>query len=171
MDLFVRLAKQAVEEYVKNKKIVSIPADLPEDFNKRRAGVFVTIRKGKNLRGCIGTFLPVRKNIAGEIIANAIAAGSEDSRFDPVAESELQDLCYEVSILSEPKVRSDIQKHDPKKHGLIVSCSDGRCGLLLPDIEGVDSSSQQILIACQKGDIDPVADDIQYRYFTVEKHE
>lgn len=170
MDKFVELAKKTVEEYVKNKKIIHVPGNLPEDFFSRRAGVFVTIRKNKELRGCVGTYLPAKKNIAEEIIGNAIAACAQDNRFYPVTEEELRDLSYEVSILSEPKEIKDIQRHDPKKHGLIVRSADGRCGLLLPDLDGVDSTSQQISIACRKGGIDSGTDDIGYYYFTVEKH-
>jgi len=140
------------------------------DFFPRHAGVFVTIRKKKELRGCIGTYLPTKKNIAEEIITNAIAACAQDNRFYPVAEDELQDLSYEVSILGEPKVIKDIKQHDPKKYGLIVRSADGRCGLLLPDLDGVDSAREQISIACQKGGIDPATDAVELYFFTVEKH-
>jgi len=170
MDLYVKLARKAIEEYVKNKKIIRVPGNLPEDFFSRLTGVFVTIRKRKELRGCIGTYLPTKKNIAKEIISNAIAACTQDNRFYPVAEEELSDLSYEVSILSEPKALKNIKEHDPKKHGVIVRSADGRCGLLLPGLDGVDSIGQQISIACQKGGIDPITDAVELYFFTVKKH-
>lgn len=170
MDKFVALAKQAIEEYVKNRKVIDAPEGLPEEFYSRKAGVFVTIRKDKELRGCVGTYLPTKKNISEEIIANAIAACSRERRFYPVSKSELPELSYEVSILSEPELIENISEHDPQKYGLIAWCTDGRCGLLLLDLDGVDSTDQQIFIACQKGGINPKKDSIQYFRFTVEKH-
>jgi len=170
MNPYVELARQAVEEYVKNRKIIRVPGNLPEDFFSRPAGVFVTIHKGKELRGCVGTYLPVKKNIAEEIISNAITACTRDIRFYPVTEEELRDLSYEVSILSEPKTIKDFQKHDPKEHGLVVRSADGRCGLLLPGLDGVDSAREQISIACQKGGIDPTTDAMELYFFTIEKH-
>lgn len=170
MDKFVSLVKQAVEEYVASKKIINIPENLPKEFYSRRAGVFVTLCRKKELRGCIGTYLPTKNNIAEEIISNAVAACSMDNRFPQVSSGELQDLSYEISILSEPEPIEDIRKNNPKKYGIIVRCLDGRCGLLLPDLEGVDSAEQQISIACQKGGINPGADYIQFYRFTVERH-
>jgi AmmeMemoRadiSam system protein A len=170
MDKFVELAKKTVEEYTKNKKNIRVPGNLPQDFFDLRAGVFVTIRKSKELRGCVGTYFPNRKNIAEEIISNAIAACAQDNRFFPVAEDELPDLSYEVSILSEPKTLKNAAGHDPKKHGVIVRCTDGRCGLLLPDLDGIDSAQEQLSIACQKGRIDPKKDVVEIYFFTVEKH-
>lgn len=170
MNEYVKLTKDAVEGYIKSRKTVNIPENLPPEFYSRRAGVFVTIRKGRELRGCIGTFLPTKENIAKEIIENAIAACSRDNRFFPIVKEELPVLDYEVSILSEPELVKDIKAHNPKKHGIIVRCADGRCGLLLPDLDGVDSTEKQIYIACQKGGINPEADDMRLYEFTVEKH-
>ena len=170
MDSYVEIAKKAIENYVKDKKIILIPENLPKEFFSRRAGVFVTIHKHKELRGCIGTFLPTRKNLAEEIVSNAIAACSQDYRFLPITPEELPELSYEVSILSEPKLVKNINNHNPKKQGLIVRCADGRCGLLLPDLEGIDATEQQIFICCQKGGIDPERDNYELYEFTIEKH-
>ncbi len=170
MDIYTALAQKTVEEYIKHKKIIRIPEDLPGEFYSDRAGVFVTIFKGPELRGCVGTYSPVKKNIAKEIIDNAISSCSRDYRFLPVAKNELADLKYEVSILSEPELMKDAKKHDPKKYGLIVRCADDRAGLLLPDLEGIDTFDEQFGICCQKGGIDPEKDEIELYYFTVEKH-
>lgn len=170
MDEYVELTKKAVEEYIKNKKIIKIPRNLPKKFYIPRGGVFVTIKKGKELRGCVGTYLPAEKNLAQEIVSSAISACSRDGRFYPVSEKELSGLSYEVSVLSRPQKIKAIEKHNPKKHGLIVACADGRRGLLLPDLEGVDTVQDQIAIACQKGRIDPQSNNYELYEFTVEKH-
>lgn len=169
MDKFVELARQAVEEYVKTGKIIKASSDLPAEFS-RKAGVFVTIRKRGELRGCVGTYLPTKEDLAREIISSAISACAHDGRFYSISEEELPGLSYEVSVLSRPQKIKALEKHDPKRYGIIVRSSGGRCGLLLPDLEGVDTAEDQINIACQKGGIDPMADEIEYYFFTVEKH-
>lgn len=170
MDKYTELAQKAVEKYIKNKKIIEVPQDLPHEFYSQKCGVFVTIFKGEDLRGCIGTYLPARENIAREIIENAVFACSQDHRFLPISESDLPRLKYEVSLLSEPEAIKDIKNHNPKKHGIIVRCFDGRCGLLLPDLEKIDTIDQQAMIACQKGGINPEKDKPALYFFTVEKH-
>lgn len=130
----------------------------------------MTIYNNKTLRGCIGTFLPTKENIAREIISNAISACSKDYRFSEITEKELPKLSYEVSILSEPAAVKNIENHNPKKHGIIARCDDGRCGLLLPDLEGVNSTEEQINISCQKGEIDQIKDSFSLFEFTVEKY-
>jgi AmmeMemoRadiSam system protein A len=118
-----------------------------------RAGAFVSIKKHGQLRGCIGTFLPVYKNLVEEIKNNALAAGLDDPRFPPVEAGEMSTLVYSVDILAKPEPckREDL---DPKHYGIIVS-SGGKKGLLLPDLEGVDTVEQQLQIALQKGGISP----------------
>lgn len=170
MDKYIELARKTIEEYVKTGKIIKIPEGLPEEFYCRKSGVFVTIFKGGELRGCVGTYLPVQENIAKEIIDNAISACSRDYRFLPIEKSDLPDLKYEVSILSKPEIIKDIGNHNPKKHGLIVRCADGRCGLLLPDLDKIDTFDCQSLIACQKGGINLEKDGPKLYFFTVEKH-
>lgn len=170
MDFYISLAQEAVEKFIKNGEIIKIPDNLPAEFLNRRAGVFVTIYNNKELRGCIGTYLPTRKNIAEEIIYNAISAGMEDFRFEPIIAEELPKLQYEVSILSEPEEVKDKSVLDAKKFGVIIRANDDRSGLLLPDLEGVDNADQQIAIACQKGGIDPKFDKYKLFRFTVEKY-
>jgi len=117
------LAKSAVENYIKKGEIISVPGNLPEEMSKRKAGVFVTIEKKGELRGCIGTYLPTRINIAEEIIHNAVAAASEDYRFGQIKKDELPYLSYTVSILSYPEEIRDLRTLDPKKFGIIVKTS------------------------------------------------
>ncbi len=179
MDEYTKLAKDAIETYIRTGRKL-VPQGLPKEFYNARKGVFVTIyRKSdfnpskKELRGCIGTFLPTKENIAQEIVDNAISAATRDWRFNPITQDELNNLQYEVSLLNPPEQIDSVEKLDPKKYGVIVKSQDGRTGLLLPDIEGVDTPQHQILIACQKAGIDLQNEDIKlYLYrFTVEKHQ
>ena len=183
MNPYINLAKQSVENYIKAGKIIELPKNLPEKFYNRKAGVFVTIKKDNKLRGCIGTFLPARKNIGEEIISNAISAATKDYRFPLIAQNELSELNYEVSILSEPEQIEEIDGPtkfseenfrqaglNPKKYGVIVETTDGRSGLLLPNLDGVNSVEKQISIACQKAGINYGLDKIILYRFTVEKY-
>ena len=146
----VKLAKEAVESYVRERKIIK-PAELTPEM-KERAGVFVSLKKHGELRGCIGTFEPTMANVAEEIVSNAISSATRDPRFLPVAASELDDLEYSVDILTKPERVKSKNEIDPKKHGAIVECGHRR-GLLLPDLEGVDTVDQQIEICRAKGGI------------------
>jgi len=166
----VGLAKKSIEEYVRNGKIIPVPEKLPPEFYEKKCGVFVSLHIGKELRGCIGTYLPIHKNLAEEIIYNAVAACSQDNRFYPVTGNDLPELNIEVSLLSAPEKIKSKNELDPEKYGVIVRCSDGRCGLLLPDLDGVDSAQKQLSIACQKGNIDPERDVLEISRFEVEKY-
>jgi len=152
MHPLAKLAKETVETYIKEGK-----ANKPEELTpemKERAGVFVSIHKLGQLRGCIGTFEPTQKNVAGEIITNAISSATRDPRFSPIAPGELDDLDYSVDVLTKPEPVASKDQLDPKKYGAIVE-SGFRRGLLLPDLEGVDSVDYQIDICCQKAGIMP----------------
>ena len=169
MDDYVKLARESLENYVLNNKVIEVPDWVKGELLTKKAGVFVTLYKNKTLRGCVGTFLPTTKNLAQEIIRNAISA-SEDPRFWPVSKDELPLLTYEVSILSEPVLVKDKAKLDPKKYGVIVSTGNGRRGLLLPNIERVNTVGEQISIACLKAGINPNIEKITLYCFNVEKH-
>lgn len=176
--IHVNLARQTIETYLKENRLISPPKNLPREMLKNKAGVFVSIHKKSQstsnesgeLRGCIGTFLPTRENIAQEIIHNAISAAFHDPRFYPIQENELDNLEISVDVLSKPGPIDSIEELDAKKYGIIVKSHDGRTGLLLPDIEGVNSVDEQILIACQKANINLNKDKIQIYRFTVERH-
>jgi len=151
---YVRLARETIENYIKQGKIITPPKDLPEEMIDQKAGVFVSLKKFGDLRGCIGTFMPTQENIAQEIIKNAISAAIDDPRFPPVTVPELEDLSISVDVLSAPEEVKDVSQLDPKKYGVIVS-SGYKKGLLLPDLEGVDTAEYQIDIAKRKAGIYP----------------
>jgi AmmeMemoRadiSam system protein A len=167
MHPFVNLAKKAIEEYVRDRKVITPPEDLPPEM-RQRAGVFVSLKKNKQLRGCIGTIMPATENIAEEIIKNAIAAATEDPRFYPVQPEELDEIEYSVDVLSEPEKVESLSELDPKKYGVIV-VKGHRKGLLLPDLEGVDTVEEQLRIAKMKAGILPDEDCEIYR-FTVKRY-
>jgi AmmeMemoRadiSam system protein A len=133
-----------------------------------RAAVFVSIKKFGELRGCIGTYDPVRENVALETIANAVSAATQDPRFYPVSVEELPYLCYSVDILTAPQKVTDRGMLDPKRYGVIVE-HKGRRGLLLPDLEGVDTVEEQILICCSKAGIAP-QDPVDLYCFEVQRY-
>ena len=146
----VKLAKETVESYVREGKTPE-PQELTAEM-KERAGVFVSLHKHGELRGCIGTFEPTKDNVAEEIIANAISSSTRDPRFPPVVASELEDLEYGVDILTEPEPVTDMSQLDHRTYGVIVE-SGSKKGLLLPDLEGVDSVEEQIVICRLKAGI------------------
>ena len=151
-DEYVKLAEYVVTNYTKNGKKPPLPDGLPSEMLKERAGVFVSLKKHGNLRGCIGTISPVSKSIAEEICRNAVSAAAEDPRFDPVRASELDDLVYSVDILGEPEPISSPAELDVERYGVIVTSGYKR-GLLLPNLEGVDTVERQLDIAKQKAGI------------------
>ena len=153
MHPLVQLARQTGETYVRKGKVPSPPEELTPEM-KEKAGVFVSLHKLGELRGCIGTFEPAAPNVAEEIIQNAVSAATRDPRFPPVTPEELAHLDYSVDVLTAPKPVKDESRLDPKKYGVIVECGFRR-GLLLPDLEGVDTADYQINICRQKAGIAP----------------
>lgn len=151
MHPIVALAKRAVESYVIQHIIMTSPREQSPEM-KKQAGVFVSIKKKGALRGCIGTFLPSTDNVAEEVIQNAVSAATRDPRFPPVQDHELPELRYSVDVLSAPEAVHDGSELDPRKYGIIVKSGDRR-GLLLPNLEGVDTVAEQVRIACMKAGI------------------
>jgi AmmeMemoRadiSam system protein A len=168
-NFYIGLARRTIKGFIKDGKIPPLPEKFPKEILRKKAGVFVSIhKKDGSLRGCIGTFLPTKPNIALEIATNAVSAATQDPRFPLVKEKELADLVYSVDILSQPKpaAKKDL---DYKKYGLVVSSSDGRQGLLLPDIAGINSNEEQIKICKTKAGINP-KEKVKLEIFTVQRH-
>ena len=184
-DIYVRMARASLETYINERTgldaketFEKLAADdelgffeikeLKRELLKNMAGAFVSLHKNGKLRGCIGTFLPTQENVATEILKNAVSAGTNDPRFSPVRKDELAFLEYSVDILSDPEEVPDESYLDAKKYGVIVSSGRKR-GLLLPDLDGVDTVEQQIEIASAKGGIEP-GEPVILQRFTVERH-
>lgn len=151
-DPYVRLARCTIEAFVKTGKRPKLPQDLPEELYQNRAGAFVSLKEDGRLRGCIGTICAVRGSLAEEIMHNAVSACSEDPRFSPVEEWEVDRLSISVDVLGETEKISSPEELDVKRYGVIVTKGTRR-GLLLPNLEGVDTVEEQIAIAKQKAGI------------------
>jgi AmmeMemoRadiSam system protein A len=165
-----QLAKTAVEIYVRENKMIFPPKDTPVRFTRQQAGVFVTITKNGELRGCIGTYAPAQENVALEVVHNAIDAAVNDPRFTPVGISELENLKYEIYILQEPEQVTSFKDLDPGVFGVIVvSAGRKKSGLLLPGLDGITTTEQQLAIACQKANIDPRREKFAVYRFRAEK--
>jgi AmmeMemoRadiSam system protein A len=154
MNPYVKLASDVVAQYVRTKNSqYMLPAYVTEEMQRRRAGTFVSIHtKDGALRGCIGTIGPTQPSLAMEIVANAISAATRDPRFTPIAVAELGNLEISVDVLTEPEKISSVSELNPKKYGVIVEKGKQR-GLLLPDLEGIDTVEEQLQIAMRKAGI------------------
>jgi AmmeMemoRadiSam system protein A len=141
----VKLARRSIAAFVREGKQIEPPEHLPAEM-VRKAGAFVTIRLEGNLRGCIGTIEPVHDNLALEVIHNAIAAATRDTRFPPLEESELASIDVKVDVLTEPELVAGEEELDPKRYGLIVRSAEQpwRRGVLLPDLDGIDTVEKQV---------------------------
>ena len=170
MDAYVKLAVNTINEYIKDRRIYRpAPGELPEEMLTKRAGAFVSIHKGDALRGCIGTLGPVRDNIAEEIISNAISAAVRDPRFPAITEEELEDLTINVDVLTEPEYIRSKDELDVKRYGVIVR-KGRRTGVLLPDLEGVDTIDYQVNVAKMKAGIRTDDEDVELYRFEVVRH-
>lgn len=168
-DAYVALARRSVETYVRTGKKLKIPEGLPDEMYERRGGAFVSLKEEGRLRGCIGTIAPVRSSLAEEIIENAVSAASRDPRFPEVKTDELGKLVYSVDVLGKAEEISSSEQLDVKRYGVIVTQGTRR-GLLLPDLDGVDTVEQQIYIAKMKAGIDEKATDVKLERFEVVRH-
>ena len=168
-DAFVRLARAVIEAWIGARKKLPLTADLPAELLDRRAGVFVSLHREGRLRGCIGTIRPVRGCIAEEIAANAVSAATEDPRFPPVGPEELESLEISVDVLSAPEEIASRAELDVKRYGVIVS-KGSRSGLLLPDLDGVDTVDEQVSIALRKAGIPERERGVRLERFEVVRH-
>jgi len=168
-DEYRSLARRSLEHTVNSGGKLPLPGGLPGELTKGKAGVFVSLYKDGRLRGCVGTIAPTTASIAQEIIQNAVSAGQSDNRFDPVAANELDYLTYKVDVLSAPEPISGPQELDVKRYGVIVT-SGAKRGLLLPNLDGVDTVEDQISIARKKAGISE-GSAVKLERFEVIRHE
>lgn len=167
-DAYVSLARETIEEYIRHGKKIEIPQGLPEEMYNRRAGVFVSIKEEGRLRGCIGTIQAVQSSIAKEIIDNAVSASTRDPRFQPIEEGELDKLTISVDVLGETEKINSIDKLDVKRYGVVVTKGYKR-GLLLPNLDGVDTVEEQVAIAKRKAGIRE-QEEVSLERFEVVRH-
>ncbi len=163
-DPYVELARKSLQDSLEGKTETELPS-----FKEGKRGCFVSLHLFSQLRGCVGTMLPTKSDLAEEIYSNARLAAFEDDRFDPVKKEELPYLDISVDVLSPLEKISSRKQLDPKKYGVYVRSDDGRSGVLLPDLEGVDTIQEQVRIAKRKGNI-LEEEDCSYYRFSVERH-
>ncbi len=181
-DIYVRLARKSLESCIREGRkisweevkdeLLSPEADkaaAEEGLTGRRAGAFVSIHEHGMLRGCIGTIGPVYPDLAEEIIQNAISASTRDPRFEPIEEEELKDLEISVDVLGETEDIDSEDRLDVKKYGVIVTKGYKR-GLLLPNLDGVDTVAYQLAIAKQKAGLRPDEEGCSLQRFEVVRH-
>lgn len=168
-DAYVALARRTIEEYVRTGRQIQVPEDLPQEMYDERAGVFVSIKKqDARLRGCIGTIQAVQRCIAEEIIQNAVSAAVKDPRFAPITQEELDSLVISVDVLGGMEPVASPKELDVRRYGVVVT-SGYRRGLLLPNLEGVDTVEDQIAIAKQKAGIG-WQEEVRMERFEVVRH-
>ena len=149
----VLLARWTLEQFLTDRTYPKVGEDLRRDsFFQQRAGVFVSLKRAGRLRGCIGTFMPEQGDLVREIMVNAVRAATEDPRFYPVGREEVDELTISVDVLSEPEPVGMLSELDPKRYGVIMVAGRRR-SLLLPDLEGVETVEEQLVILRQKGNI------------------
>lgn len=163
----VKWARENLESYLEKGDLLPVPDKVPEEF-KRSAGVFVSLKKQGQLRGCIGTINPTRETIIAEIQANVLKAALEDPRFEPVDKDELVRLSYSVDILEKPEKVRSIEELDPQTYGVIVR-KGYRQGLLLPMLEGIETIEEQLAIAKQKAGI-ALDEEVELEKFKVTRY-
>lgn len=167
-DAYVQLARRTIEEYVRTGRRIAVPEGLPKEMYENRAGVFVSIKKEGRLRGCIGTIQAVRGSIAEEIIENAVSASSKDPRFSPIEPKELDTLSISVDVLGDTEEIESSDQLDVRRYGVVVT-KGYRRGLLLPNLDGVDTVEEQIAIAKQKAGIKE-QEEVRLERFEVIRH-
>lgn len=168
-DEYVTLARETLESYILKNTIINVPNNLKDkSLYNNKAGVFVSIKKNGDLRGCIGTIESTKDCIAHEIIGNAINSGTRDPRFYPITENELNDLVYTVDVLMPAEKIQSTRELDVYKYGVIVK-KGSKTGLLLPNLDGIDTPEEQVRIALKKAGISP-DDDYEMERFEVIRH-
>ena len=167
-DAYVKLARETIEAYVRTGEKIEVPDGLPQEMYERQAGAFVSIKENGSLRGCIGTIQAVQSSIAEEIINNAISAAVRDPRFYPIEPEELDQLTISVDVLGETERIDSPKELDVQRYGVIVTKGYKR-GLLLPNLEGVDTVEEQIAIAKDKAGIS-AQEEVDLERFEVVRH-
>lgn len=172
MNPYTKLAQKAVEQYIETGKTIEPDPGLPKEMLENKAGVFVSIESNGNLRGCIGTYLPTKDNIAQEVISNAIAAATQDYRFSRIKKQDLASLSYTVYVLKKPEPIEGIQELNPKEYGILAKTLSmpPKSGLLLPDLEDIKTKEQQLLAVCKKAGIDPAHEELMLYRFRAQKY-
>jgi len=169
--IYTDLAFRSIAEYLTqgNTYVIEQESIAPPLLQQKSCFVSIHLAQNCDLRGCIGTITPVYDSLFFEIIHNAVSAATRDPRFSSLTLRELQKIQLSVDVLSIPIKVENLLGHNPKTHGLIISDSKGRKGVLLPDLEGIDTAKQQEEIVKKKAGIYWGETNLNYFTFTVER--
>lgn len=166
-DIYLELVQETLEHYFETGERL-IPGEKYKELKEKRGACFISLHKFGQLRGCIGTLFPTEENLAEEIISNTLSASLEDSRFTPLEKDEVENLVLSTDLLGEPE-ETNLEGLDPKRYGVIVK-KGGRVGVLLPDLEGIDTVEEQVSIARRKAYI-AADEEVELLRFKVERHD
>jgi AmmeMemoRadiSam system protein A len=164
MHPLVELAISSVKHHLIKNEHLTCPDPLPLEM-KGRAGTFVSIKKNGLLRGCIGTISPKYKNVAEEVIQNAIKAATKDSRFPSIELQEIKELTLSVDLLMEPEQIYNLSSLNVKLYGLIVSSKE-KTGLMLPNLKNIKTIDQQLKTCLKKSGLKETDKYELYRFRT-----
>jgi len=169
--IYTDLAFRSILEFLTSGNTLAIEKESINPLLAQKQACFVSIHLAKSgdLRGCIGTIKPFYDSLFLEIIRNAVAAATRDPRFNALTYSEMKEIELSVDVLSIPVKIQNLLGHNPKTHGLIISDSNFKQGVLLPDLEGIDTAEQQENIVKRKAGIASNATNLSYFSFTVER--
>lgn len=165
----VKLARLSIRHYLEGNGSYRVENPLDIEESGQRLGVFVSLKDMGGLRGCMGTTGGVAPKVEEEIVDMAIKAATKDPRFDPVSLDELEGLSISVDILSKSEQVLNVDELDPKIYGVLVK-SNYKHGLLLPDLEGIETIEDQISIALNKAGINPEEEEYDLYKFTVKRY-
>lgn len=168
-DKYVSLARNAIETYISTGKKLKMPSNLPPEMLEGQKGVFITIKEKGALRGCLGSAKGLTRNVANEIVTNAMKAATEDPRFNPIKKEDLDFITIHVSVITNLMEVKSVTDLNPEVYGLVVE-NDGKHATLLPGLSTVHTSAEQLALAKRKAGI--MQDDKCRLYrFTIDKHE
>ena len=168
-DEYVKLARRAVEELILKDKKYEITEDIPKELLNRKAGVFVTIKTGRQLRGCVGTLTAEKENIAEEIIQNAMNSAGNDPRYAHIEKDELDRMEITVDVIGEFEEIFTDDMLDVHKYGVCIT-KGRKKGFLLPNQTGLETTEQQVTIAKQSAGLRP-RDKAKMERFEVVRHQ
>jgi AmmeMemoRadiSam system protein A len=166
LDALSGVAREAIRAFLEGRE--PQPPVEPRGDLARAAPVFVTLRIAGALRGCMGDLVARCPNLVEETMERAVTAAIHDPRFAPLTLEELDEATIDVTILGPRTPVASTDELDPAVYGIDVSDASGRRGVLLPDVEGVDTVEQQLAVVRRKAGI-PDDGEMTIRRFRVIK--
>ncbi len=153
LDALPEVAREAIRARLENRK--PRPRVDPHGALAHPVPLFVTLKIGGELRGCMGELAAHQDDLVEETMDRAVAAAFEDPRFPAMTEAELDLAEIDVTLLGPLEPVGSPDELDPQRYGVEVTSRKGHRAVLLPAIEGIDTVDEQVRIACRKAGFDP----------------